>query len=215
VTYREWPSDDKVSKLRDEGRVPLSPFASQVVVLGVLLLLLPVIGNLLVSSVEAYLLQISNDQDPFSAVQYLGLELIFIISITLLVFCFLIVLLTLLQTRFLFRTSRIAFSPAKIFVKRRDLSALMILLRIGGVLIAVGFMLLSFYLFVPEILRGLYLQDTEILEWAYELYQDALLYVIILLIMIGAMSYGLSKFLFLWTHRMTREEVLEERRQHG
>jgi len=213
LSYLEWPTEEKLHQLRQDGQVPLSPIASHALILIILMLLAPLLASSFLDQADAYFSAALVDSEQVVPIGHLAYTAITIALSTIALFAFILILATLLQTRFLFSTSRVSFRPARLIGSRPRSLKGGVILRVASSLIALMIFMLVLYLTLPPILRGFYLDSTEVLDYLYQLYRSAMLYVIVFLMLIVVFSSLFCRFLFSWSHRMTREEILAEQRQ--
>jgi len=214
VSYLEWPTEEKLQQLRQDGQVPLSPIASHALILIVLLLLAPLLVSIFLDQADSYFSAVVADSEQVTPIGHLAYAAITIALLTVGVFAFTLIVATLLQTRFLFNPSRVSFKPARLFGSRARSLKGGVVLRVASSAIALMIFMLILYLTLPPILRGFYLDSYEIVDYLYQLYRSAMLYVIVVLMLIVVFSSLFCRFLFSWSNRMTREEILAEQRQN-
>lgn len=219
------PTEEKVSQLRSEGVFPYSKSLDTFLIISTLLVILIFFFNSVVVEIHSFANDmISNPQSPFESIA--TFFSLFVKAVSLFVFpiCFVRLLSTLIQSKFLFSFSFLGFNFDKIFIGISDYLSNLVkaLISFLGNLIVVTFLFLIFFFVV----QGLILEEHSVYDkvlgndYSYvlrEKLQKLLLSVkefsifLLVFIMVAAI---ISKIFVLMSfkreHAMSREEFEED-----
>lgn len=208
----EWPTSEKLEKLRESGIVPFSPFASACLGAVVLVISWYFMGGTLRKLLTAW----SGLADPLkpSGEVLPGIVMVFLVpAAAVLAVC---TLAALLQTRFLFRPGQLApdFGRLNPFGKSPGQSVSRKFLHLWWEsLFALGAGLAAVYLLASPVI-GLLNHKREYVLKFFARQADALLPVFVLVFLVFTVLGVLAAhFSFRYAHRMTREEREREARE--
>ncbi|NLF25380.1 MAG: hypothetical protein GX589_06945 [Deltaproteobacteria bacterium] len=209
----EWPSEKKLQRLRGEGRVPCSYFGSSCLLLALFILLIPDFSVLWGSLLEVWLkawhspaasgwalLQedeaISDLAWIFAAPALLVLGVLFAVGLA--------------QTKFLFEPKLVSFDLSRLLAVREDKHGvgLMAALTVCFLALSTGIGVLG--LALPALLVLFGLKSLKVSSWVESFVSEltpALLMALGVSALVGIVAVRL---LFLFKHRMSREELEKE-----
>jgi len=216
----DWPSESKLLKLREEGKVPMSKFACSCAALIAVGLCAQseredwssftgTLGELFSKtslSREDVLTSLESLADPV-----VSMFLVPVVSVMIAV-----IVLGLAQTKFLYRMSLLSFHFRRISpFKFPDLAKILyrMLLAVTGwcVFLVIGAWLVWF--FMSLIFEPLVHNAKYFVSWPWKSYLRVAPFVLTVVAAIAGISWFVERFHFMVTHMMTREEVEQEARE--
>jgi len=213
----EWPSDTRLLELREQGLVPYSLFAtSSFVALCLLILLYALRSDFtdLVSAVSVLWQEswsepgfLLTDSAPSTAP---FLRLFILPPVVALSAAF---VATFLQTKFLISPANLGIDTSRLapFAPRASnnglfFALLFILSSIIGLLAGISLL----YLKLPPVLELLNNDHAYFINWASNFFPWLLPFLLVVLFFTGMLYLFMERSAFLYRHRMSRKELLEE-----
>ena len=203
----EWPTAQKLESLRGDGLVPISKTSLRLVASAALI----VYFSTQHAEIASLLKDISNPNLDLEGLADKSKQLGFFIVIPAIISFLAMLVVGMLQTKFLFRPSLCAPNASrfsgKIISKEKFVSAFMSIVLF--LLIALVSML-CFWKFASQYLSLLNMHDTDIIKHVDFWSGTAVIVVPVVLVLIAFFSWILATISFMFRYRMSRMEVLRE-----
>ena len=208
----EWPTEARLEKLREEGRVPYSKAATALVASGVVLLIILWWLKRWDSFLVSYAALFGRQSAPLAEFAKLAgswFEPLILANVAIIA---VVLLIGLMQTKFLFRLGLVGFDLSKLRLRERKHP-------IAGVLVSLFWWLAGgigagalFYFFLPRLIAIF----EQMPATAWRLFREGVTLflpgVAVFFLCLALVVWLCGRFLFLVSNRMTRQEVEQEDR---
>ena len=213
----EWPSESKLQRLREEGRVPCSSFGSSCLLLVILLLCAPESGAIWQRMITVWRgVWLSPAQGAGALLKQLagaGVDLARILVVPVSLAALVYLLAGLAQTRFLLRPGLVGFGQGRFNMSGlrglpgRVLGAFLV----WGLSLLIGLGILRAAL--PSLLMLFDPKAGDLSSWLMDFCSKATPALLMVLGPVTLAAVIAARFLFLYRHRMTPAEIKLEERQ--